>query len=742
MKIRSAAVAAVCLLAVLPLGQNPAAAAQPDHLGEGTLLGPRLETDPPVRILAATSKYYLTDYGWPSDHSPAPWSIRSAVDGTVKGEYRRLRDDISRAPVVVGDYALEYDATGVAPRKLGADQLRIIQAPSGSTVRDVYPGGMLLSRSDAFVLRTYEGIETPVAGVTAAAKVLDRTDDAFLLGTPTALYILDLQSGTAAEAATLTAETTWAQLTPGRVIWRTASTDASTTLAWKPRTGSGGGTAVVPFNEPQIPLLPLGDDVAVRLPSKELVKVVLEGGDVVRDFVTGVHDAADQGNGRLLVSAQSQIASVGPDGALTTIRQTPPHHGEFADLGLSGDRIVGRSAPRRIDLNPGFDPRPVLFETKTLGSTWTSVQQSSEFYPAPQLAGDALLTIETDPNGGAGTATIRDGKGVVTLPGSYGTTLGRGGKLVGRLMPGGAETEIYSLTKRASIRRFPAPVALAGDTVWTGPNARDQLTGTTNGWSHQVRAAAGCGRALSLQVAGRWAVVDCSGSDQVVDLRQVVPPRTVVLADGWMLGYNFLAQKTAGTDASGLSTVEVKVTDLNTLALSERRYGPSSGRFWLQATIVPDDADTNRMLYRDPDGRPRLVVLDWLAPQPTTDTDTEAPVLTSGDAGPRIRNDQYPQFRFEFTDPSTPTDPASGVTGYDVRYQDRTTPTAPYRAWVTPAGWQKLPKQITSVQHHAVPGTDTCFQARARDRAGNEGAWSQSFCTQVAATAPARTGGR
>jgi hypothetical protein len=737
LKLRTA-VAAACLLALLPVGSSAAnAAAPPIHLGEGTLLAPRLEADPPVQIVAATSKYYLTDYGWPTDFAPAPWSIRSILDGTVKGDFPRQNIDMNATPDIVGEYAVKWSDGDAAARRLGTDDLQVINAPAGTVVRNVYPGGVLLARGDAFALRTYAGAETPVTGVTATAKVLDRTDDAFLLGTGTGLFVLDVATGTATQAATLTAATTWAQLTPGRVIWQTSTDATTTTLAWKQRTGSVDGTVVVPFKQP---LLPLGDDVAVRVPdTKELAKVSLQDGTVTRNLVTGVHDAEDQGNGRLLVTAQSQVASVGPDGVLQTIGQTPPFHGQSEFVMLSGDKVVTDATvpPQAGLVNDGTT---AIHQTTDLGASWTeSGFTTDRFRYPPEFAGNALLTSRTGSEGRQ-YAMVTDGKGSVQFDSPV-AHLGRGGKLVSiERTDGIAGTQVYSLTARKMLDGFPLPVGLNGETVWTGPDWRDNLTATTNGFATTYPAGPGCGPAQGIQAAGRWVVVDCAGTDdRIIDVQGQVPTRTITLSPRWKLGYNFLVQDTAGSDISPTVPIDLKVTDLNTLNLTERRYGPLAAYFWTRPSYQPDDADAARIVYNDRNRQPRLVTLDWLAPQPTVDTDHVAPVLDSGSSGPGVQSGPTLLFRYAFSDPATPDDRASGIAEYDVRYQQRPSPAAPFGDWVAPASWQKLPKNTTSVSLEAAPGSTTCFQTRARDRAGNQSEWSQSFCTEVDGTAPTLT---
>ncbi|MEV8372916.1 hypothetical protein AB0P21_09280 [Kribbella sp. NPDC056861] len=735
MKFRTA-VAAACLLALLPIGASPAVAAEPPiHLGEGALLAPRLEPDPPVQIVAATSKYYLTDYGWPTDFVPAPWSIKSAVDGSAKGAYQRHNLDLKDAPELVGEYALQQESGAVVIRKVGAGATQTIYPPPGFLIHDVYANGMLLNDEDSFVLRTFAGVETPVTGVTSA-RVLDRTDEAFLLGTATGLFVLDTTTGVATKVATLATWTEWAQLTPGRIIWQTSASGTTTTLAWKQRTGSAEGTTVVPFEQP---LLPLGDDIAVQVPdTKELAKVSLQDGTVTRNLVTGVHDAADQGNGRLLVTAQAQVASIGSDGVLEPIAQTPPFRGQANDVMLSGDKVLtSTSQPPQAGL--AGDGTSIVNQTTDLGANWTKAGFTLDpVGNTPEFAGDAQLTFRREPDG-VHYGVVTDSKGSIPFV-RPNVDLGRGGKLVAVGVTD-STVQVYDLAARKWIgTTFPKPVGVNGETVWTGPDQHDDLIATANGFSTRLDAGSGCGPAQGIQAAGRWVVVDCAGpGDRILDVQEQVPTRTITLGPRWKLGYNFLIQDTRGTDTAPTEQIDLRVTDLNTLNLVERRYGPIAGYFWPNPSYVPDDADAARLVYNDRNRQPRLVTLDWLAPQPTVDTDKVAPVLTSGDPGPRAQQRQDLTFRYTFQDPATAADPASGIAQYDVRYQDRTSPTAPYGDWVMPPTWQKLPKHQNYVGHFAEQNADTCFQARARDRAGNQGEWSQSFCTLADFAAPALT---
>ncbi|WP_460626778.1 hypothetical protein [Intrasporangium mesophilum] len=70
----------------------------------------------------------------------------------------------------------------------------------------------------------------------------------------------------------------------------------------------------------------------------------------------------------------------------------------------------------------------------------------------------------------------------------------------------------------------------------------------------------------------------------------------------------------------------------------------------------------------------------------------------------------------------------SGLASYDVRFR-RASPSAGFGAYTSPSSWQKLTsKSLTTT---LSPGYHYCFSVRARDRAGNAGAWSADRCTSM-----------
>ncbi|GAA1599361.1 hypothetical protein GCM10009789_61790 [Kribbella sancticallisti] len=718
MMVRSKLIAAACAVVLLPFAAVKVMAADPPtHLGEGAAVGNRPVADPAVQIRQASTSYYVTSYGQPDDHSPEPWEILSTANGSVVRTAPRLRDEPDKVPTLLGKYVVTPAATEVAFRDIATDTTSQVAVPAGATYQGAYPGGILLSRAadgGSFALRGVDNTEKPVTGATFGDPViLDTTATSILISVAGKLSVIDLATGTATAAATLASNPAWAQLTPTRVIWQTAATATSKTLGWKQ--GATTGTVEVPFG---LPLLTVGDDVAVRVPeTKALAKVAVATGTVTQQFVTGVHDAADLGNGRLLISAQSKVATVGADGVLTTVKATPAFAAQVSGVELSGARVV----------TADFQPDHGLYETTTNGTTWSSLSSSNSTKPL-QLEGTTLVSYQ------AGIARVRGSGGDLTFPATDEVILGKGGKLVSHRAPNATTAEVWNVASKTKVADYDVPFALADDSVWkvtepgalTGKNLATQAIKT-------VIVASGCAVGAD-RVNGRWALLSgCTGGNQVVDVSGPEAPRNLTVAADSQLGNGFVVQTAVGQDANGLSTKELLVTDLNDQGLQQRRYGPVLGRLQ-PAAFRADGAGGAKIIYADPDARPRIIDLTWLTPDPQQRPDTVAPVLTSATAGDRLRDNTSLSFEWAYTDPQDPNSPATGVFSYDLRIQQRPNRTSPYGAWNQVAGWQSL--KTTAASYSAAPGTDTCWQVRARDYAGNLSAWSTSYCSEVDGIAP------
>lgn len=724
MVFRSKLIAAACAVVLLPLTAAEVMAADPPaHLGEGVAVGSRPVADPAVQIRQATSSYYVTSYGQPDDHSPEPWEILSTTNGAVVRTSPRLRDEPDKVPTLLGKYVVTPAAAEVAFRDIATDAVSEIAVPAGATYQGAYPGGILLSRAadgGSFALRAVDNTEKPVTGATFGDPViLDTTATSILIGVAGKLSVVDLTTGTATLAATLDANPAWAQLTPNRVIWQTAATAASRTLGWKE--GATTGTTDVPFGQP---LLTVGDDVAVRVPeTSALAKIAVATGAVTQQFVTGVHDAADLDNGRLLVSAQSKVATVGADGVLTTVKATPAFAAQVSGVGMSGTRVV----------TADFQPDHGLYETTNNGTAWTSLSSSNSTKPL-QLEGTTLVSYQT------GVARVRGSGGDLTFPSTDEVVLGKGGKLVSHRAPNAATAEVWDVATKAKVADYDVPFALADASVWkvtepgvlTGKDLTTQATKT-------VTVGSGC-VVGSDRVNGRWALLTgCNGGNQVVDLKGPEAPRYLTVAADFQLGNGFVAQTAAGEDANGLSTKELLVTDLNDQGLTQRRYGPVLGRLLQPPAFRADGSGATKVIYADPDARPRIISLTWLTADPQQRPDTVSPVLTTADAGDRLRDSTGLSFSWAFTDPQDPNSPASGVAAFNLRIQQRPNRTSPYGAWNQVAAWQNLTRYTQSVDYSATPGTDTCWQVQARDFAGNMSPWSASYCSEIDGIAPLLT---
>ncbi|MFF0346032.1 hypothetical protein [Kribbella sp. NPDC004875] len=372
-----------------------------------------------------------------------------------------------------------------------------------------------------------------------------------------------------------------------------------------------------------------------------------------------------------------------------------PGHSATA-VGMSGARVVVS------------DPA-VVYETSNNGTTWTASGGSSSG-KALQVEGSALLTFD------GSTAKV----GGLTFPAADEVVLGKGGKLVSHRAPSAATAEVYDVASKAKVADFAPPFAMSGDTVWkvTEPGHLDGKNLTT-GDVKTVLVAGSC-TVDSDDVNGRWAVL--SGCQQVVDVNGPQAPRNLSVAADSQLGNGFAVQE-SGSD--------LLVTDLNDPALGQRRYGP------IRTTTPSFRADGSglaKIVYADAAGKPRVITLSWLTADPQEHADTVAPVLRSASAGDRVRDNTSLSFEWAYDDPQDPNAPATGVDSYDLRIQQRPNRSTPYGAWNEVPGWQGL--KTTGASLTAAVGTDTCWQVRARDYAGNVSGWSTSYCSEVDGTAP------
>ncbi|WP_460664459.1 hypothetical protein [Kribbella swartbergensis] len=417
---------------------------------------------------------------------------------------------------------------------------------------------------------------------------------------------------------------------------------------------------------------------------------------------------------RVKVAAVACAVVLVPVVAGQVMAADPPEH-----LG-EGVPVANRTATARVDHVGLSGARVVttdqadhtLYETSNNGASWTATGGSSETKPF-QLEGSSLLIFQ------GGTAKV----GGLTFPAADEVILGKGGKLVSHRVPSAATAEVYDVATKTKLADYAPPFALSDTTVWkiTEPGhltGKDLVTGSVK----TVLVASSCTLGPD-RVNGRWALL--SGCNQVVDVKGPEAPRNLTVAADSQLGNGFTVQTTPERD--------LLVTDLNDQALGQRRYGPVRGELQ-PGSFRTDGSGLAKIVYADPDSRPRVITLNWLTADPQQRPDTVAPVLTSASAGDRIRDNTSLSFEWAYTDPQDPNSPATGVDSYDLRIQQRPNRTSPYGAWNQVPSWQGL--KTTGASYSAPVGTDTCWQVRARDYAGNLSAWSTSYCSEVDGTAP------
>jgi hypothetical protein len=82
----------------------------------------------------------------------------------------------------------------------------------------------------------------------------------------------------------------------------------------------------------------------------------------------------------------------------------------------------------------------------------------------------------------------------------------------------------------------------------------------------------------------------------------------------------------------------------------------------------------------------------------------------------------------------TASDTGSGVGSYDVRYRPASDRAAAFSVFVYPSTWQRIARFSQTLV--VAAGTAYCVSVRARDRAGNTGAWSAERCFRPAPRRP------
>jgi len=277
----------------------------------------------------------------------------------------------------------------------------------------------------------------------------------------------------------------------------------------------------------------------------------------------------------------------------------------------------------------------------------------------------------------------------------------------------------------------------------TGRIAFTARSATTTSWDVRVTSLTG-GTAtivashdspshLSWDPTGGWlAVTGASWSDQpmtqVIDLRSATPVPGRLFPSGLSVAWFVpaseapVASVTVPAWTTSSATLTVGATDADDAPgglhrecqLDAGTWNPCSAAW----TVTGLGAGTHTVSARvsDPSGKQSPVVLkSWLVDvaAPSTALSTPAAVQTGSPT--------------TLTWTATDTGGA-GVAAYDVRARTAS-PSADLGAYQYPAAWQNL--SAPSLRWTLSAGYEYCFSVRARDRAGNLGAWSAERCTTM-----------
>ncbi|MEV0286307.1 hypothetical protein AB0H36_19520 [Kribbella sp. NPDC050820] len=709
---------------------------------QGELLAPLWDDQQHPFVTYGTSSEYFAYHQDPwSGDSNNNWHIASLADGHI------VIPDVSSeysGPAMAGKYFVKTTSPSVG--KFNYEYIDPATSESKGTV--LIPDWAACLHEVGVVFRTVDndvqhlwiqqpdGAKRELATAPIGTLVcMDQDERHLLVKTVDDLRLIDVQTGTSKTVATVSPE--WAALTPGRVFWRTGATATGQQVAWADRAGPATGTVEVAFTQD---LQTLADDLLVLHKTADyqfdVRRIAAADGAVSAPLLTDARGGTALDDGSFLVGRPTSLDLLSGDGGRREVMPLPRSRELGWGVGMSGDRVV---ASWMDSSDMAFSDVPMSEITTTAGAEWTQPRTSIPGLQRPdepfQLSGDVLVTTQR-------TSGIIQPQYVVAWPGGHReiprtslntVRLGRGGRLLTAFLNGVGDVLQDARTGEPvdAVVKDRSKTAIDGTWVWTGPDSTGILSGkdTSTGRTKTVQATVpqSCAPGAGLQVAGRWATY-CG---VVVDLLGVVPDRTLTVGAGWsrVLGDGFVAALVISVG----NPPELVVTDLNDPDLPHRSYGFVAAQAWRETRRIIAEAGAGdpRFAYIDNAEQVRVAKVDWLEPAPpTTRTDKTAPTLTSATAGPRTSPTQSISFSYAFADPTSETEPASGVASYDVRTQQRTGTSGAY------GDWKQQATTDTRVTMTAKPGVDTCFQVRATDKLGNVSPWSASYCTQVDATTP------
>ncbi|CAN7414949.1 hypothetical protein [Knoellia sp. LjRoot47] len=727
----------------IPASGTSANAAEPSpgrpvpHVAEDAELGTRMGLFSP-ELAGITRETYRP--GQPQDIE-----LRSTDDGSVAARvpYEPGTDTTALSGRTLlktspgywyeSNQVVATDAVSGAPRWT-------ITVPAGEFVASVGESWVLSADQDHHAIlrrpgqpvRVVEGMELSWPTSAGPTIVGDSTGLLVTNGTGAMVQQVDLDTAKATELPTTGDR---ARIVAGPTKWFVVSWDNSTqtrTVAWWDRRGPGSGSATLPGTEDYYaPYVAYGDGLA-RLQNVDgrtysLHAVDLDSGAWGPPLLSGASEIRSLGDGRLVAHLTDT-----PNGRVVVLEDGKPVR-TLVDL-----PEIGRPARTlaldggRVHTGYGYVPEGETWSAPADGSG-PALRRTDASGPVPGLLssadGGTVITRTGDaPNSGF---VISWPGGRRTVTGSHvELTLGAGGVVVRRNAPGGSTYEYARTGAALGTPSDPnTATAVDGTTEWTGPDAQGRLTGRdlATGSSRLVQTGATTCDNAPLMARGRWVLARCNNVWQILDTTGMLKPRPLAGTQNvWpALGAGF-ASWTEWTSAGG----RIVVRDLGA-GFTTRTFGPLSS----YGSVVAPATDAPMLAWLDDALLARVADLDWLTAAPTTTDDTVGPTITSvGGSPPHTNQALFAAWTAQDTTASTTQHP-SGLSSYDVRYQQPVHQQSPSpTAWLTAAWSSSL--TTTRVALPDTTGRDTCWSVRARDRAGNVGPWSAVSCVNRDTVAP------
>lgn len=721
------------------LAADPAFAAAPArpavNAANPEVFSPPTVAEPPRSLATGESSAYVL-MPMKLDAAGGYREIVRVSDGAVAKTFRvASRTDRAGFREISGSHALWRRTTGgvssIVAEHLDSGVTTTVPIVAGDKVLAAQPGWVLVSRGQdnpSVHLLRGDGSETKVGNPCPDRNVVN-SEDWDAAGVIISCSVFDGHRFVDIPSATLHAAPGW-KLTPTRVLGLHQDGD-STTVTWADRTSLGTLHTVDVAAEPTS-IVSFGDGVAVQTLEaceqatcdSQLRVVDLETGalgEPVADHVRAVREATD-GALTLLLSggAGGKLAVLHPGDTEPTVFATPP--AELAKPGgvfLSGDRVFGQwvegSGGRVLEYSDG---------------QWIPVIDPGTGEPLTTFARDFGLWVSGDVIAALVSHDATDGdRWRVIWPGGArdvmsdnGMTLGRGGKLISLEKSIGSYEVQDARTGEVQLTTPTRPI-LDGTWVWVRED--DELVGRNTaspGTVRRVRVSiTGCEPFAPQDVRGRWATFGCwGGATYVIDLTGGLRPWRTPGIDRF-LGNDFVY--TSDWDSVEPSGHVFHISAMDFSAQHTSRFIATS----LTGPGV-DEQSSHRMVHTDLLGRVVLRTLDWVGSPATPDR--TAPKLAAVSGSPRYLAVNAPNaavtYRWRFTDPQVAgQEPAAGVASYRVRYRTKLTKS---QSW---SAWKELARTGTSLTLRVGVGKTVTFQVRARDKYGNQSAWTGSRYTSV-----------